>query len=149
MLNAVRRGPASISRSFFILPLHIRPTCTSLSLLSSAPRPNRLSIALTRSLHASTQWRRNATATAREEEMEDADADEAYQEAQNSARLYETTSHSNGSTVQSTLTKFQELADRKLVCKTVVDTITKEMKLETMTEVQSMTIKETLKGVDV
>ena len=81
--------------------------------------------------------------------MEDADVDEAYQEAQHSPRPYEQTSHSNGSTIQSPLTKFQELADQKLVCKTVIDTIIKDMKLETMTEVQSMTIKETLKGVDV
>ena len=81
--------------------------------------------------------------------MEDVDEDEAYQEAQNSARPYETTSRNNPSTTQSTLTKFQDLADQKLVCKTVIDTITKDMKLETMTEVQSMTIKETLKGIDV
>ena len=81
--------------------------------------------------------------------MEDADGDEAYQPAQNSARPYETTSHSNPSTIKSPLTKFQELADQKLVCKTVIDTITNDMNIETMTEVQSMTIKETLKGIDV
>ena len=47
------------------------------------------------------------------------------------------------------ITKFKELAERGLVCQTVVDTLTKDMGLETMTEVQSKTINETLKGIDV
>ena len=47
------------------------------------------------------------------------------------------------------VTKFHELADRNMVCGTVVNTITQGMQLETMTLVQSMTINETLQGVDV
>lgn len=47
------------------------------------------------------------------------------------------------------ITKFHELADQKLVSPVVVDTITKQMGLETMTQVQSLTINETLKGTDV
>lgn len=46
------------------------------------------------------------------------------------------------------VTKFQELADRKMVSKIVVDTVTQEMGLTTMTPVQSLTIGEMLKGVD-
>lgn len=50
---------------------------------------------------------------------------------------------------QEPITKFSELSDRHLVDKKVVQHITKGMGLSTMTEVQSLTINETLKGVDV
>ena len=46
------------------------------------------------------------------------------------------------------VTKFNDLVERGMVCRTVVDTITKAMGLETMTEVQSMTISQSLKGQD-
>jgi ATP-dependent RNA helicase MSS116 len=46
------------------------------------------------------------------------------------------------------ITKFKELEERGLVHRNVVRTITDEMKLETMTEVQSRTINEALKGTD-
>lgn len=46
------------------------------------------------------------------------------------------------------VTKFKELVERGMVCQTVVDTITKAMGLETMTEVQSMTISQSLNGKD-
>lgn len=46
------------------------------------------------------------------------------------------------------VTKFKDLAGRGMVCQTVVDTITKKMALETMTQVQSLTINESLKGQD-
>jgi hypothetical protein len=47
------------------------------------------------------------------------------------------------------VTKFVELAERNMVCKTVVNTIVRDLELETMTHVQSLTINETLKGIDV
>ena len=47
------------------------------------------------------------------------------------------------------VTRFAELHERNLVCRTVVRTLTSEMGLDTMTEVQSKTISETLKGLDV
>lgn len=47
------------------------------------------------------------------------------------------------------VTRFKELAERGMVCDTIVRTITDDMGLETMTQVQSLTINETLKGVDV
>ena len=46
------------------------------------------------------------------------------------------------------VTKFKDLVERGMVCRTVVDTITKVMGLETMTEVQSMTISQSLNGKD-
>lgn len=55
----------------------------------------------------------------------------------------------SGSQIDGQVTLFEELGTRNMVCKTVVDTITQEMGLKTMTQVQSLTINETLKGVDV
>ncbi|KAL8711384.1 MAG: hypothetical protein Q9220_004281 [cf. Caloplaca sp. 1 TL-2023] len=46
-------------------------------------------------------------------------------------------------------TKFKQLGEQKMVCPTVVRTLIEDMKLETMTQVQSLTINETLKGGDV
>ena len=57
--------------------------------------------------------------------------------------------HNQETTKHGPVTRFQELLDRGLVCETVVNTIVKDMGLETMTQVQSMTINETLKGIDV
>ena len=70
-------------------------------------------------------------------------------EAENQSRPHDPISHSIKASSSGLVTKFQELADRKMVSPTVVKTITQEMKLETMTQVQSMTINETLKGIDV
>ncbi|KAI4256705.1 MAG: hypothetical protein L6R42_006061 [Xanthoria sp. 1 TBL-2021] len=47
------------------------------------------------------------------------------------------------------VTRFIELQERGMVCSTVVKTLVEDMKLETMTQVQSLTINETLKGGDV
>ena len=45
--------------------------------------------------------------------------------------------------------KFQDLAERQIVNERVIQTLTRKMGLETMTPVQSLTINEALKGVDV
>lgn len=47
------------------------------------------------------------------------------------------------------ITKFSDLGTSGQVSQVLVDTITGDMKLETMTPVQSQTITETLEGVDV
>lgn len=47
------------------------------------------------------------------------------------------------------ITQFQELADKGLVNERIIYSITQKMNLTTMTDVQRMTIPETLKGVDV
>lgn len=47
------------------------------------------------------------------------------------------------------VTRFDELALRGLVHPNIVDVITRQMKLETMTDVQSRTINEALSGSDV
>ena len=46
------------------------------------------------------------------------------------------------------ITLFSELAERGLVSQPVVDTIVKDMGIKTMTQVQSLTIEELLKGRD-
>ena len=50
---------------------------------------------------------------------------------------------------QDFVTKFADLASRRMVANNVVNTLTNEMKLVTMTPVQSQTIDQTLKGRDV
>ena len=47
------------------------------------------------------------------------------------------------------ITSFQELADRGLVKSELIQPITEGMGISTMTQVQTMTIAETLKGYDV
>lgn len=47
------------------------------------------------------------------------------------------------------VTRFEDLATRGLVHPNIVNTITKSMKLETMTDVQTRTINEALSGIDV
>lgn len=49
----------------------------------------------------------------------------------------------------SRITQFQELATRQLVNPKIIQNITKKMNINTMTEVQSLTIHETLGGDDV
>jgi ATP-dependent RNA helicase MSS116 len=47
------------------------------------------------------------------------------------------------------VTDFKELATRGLVHPNIVNTITKQMRLQTMTDVQARTINEALSGIDV
>lgn len=50
---------------------------------------------------------------------------------------------------QDRITEFEDLAARQLVSPKIINNITKGMNIKTMTEVQSLTINETLKGDDV
>ena len=56
--------------------------------------------------------------------------------------------HSTRAEQHGPVTRFEDLAKGGMVCQTIVDTITKKMGLETMTQVQSLTISESLKGRD-
>jgi len=47
------------------------------------------------------------------------------------------------------ITRFTELGDRGIIDRSVINTLVKKMGLETMTEVQSLTINEAIKGSDV
>ena len=46
------------------------------------------------------------------------------------------------------ITRFEDLARNGVIHRNVIDTITKSMKLETMTSVQSQTINEAAQGID-
>ncbi|MCJ1398000.1 hypothetical protein MMC11_001196 [Xylographa trunciseda] len=150
MLTALRRGPTSLSRSLATLSTSFRP------LLSSVPRqPPRALGKLstqpyTRSFQSTSLWSRHATAAAEAEELlEEELLDEEELDVQDFAQKHDPRSHSSGGSRGAPVTKFQELADRKMVSARVVQTLTQDMKLETMTQVQSLTINETLKGIDV
>lgn len=75
--------------------------------------------------------------------------DEDELEAEELSKPHDPASHGARPLHGGLVTKFQELADRNMVCGTVIKTLTEDMKMETMTQVQSMTINETLKGIDV
>ena len=92
-----------------------------------------------RSLSSAIRPQQRASTRAIEEEIqEEVNAPEPPSESE----IREATQHGP-------VTRFQGLSDRKMVCDTLVKTITRDMGLETMTQVQSMTINETLKGIDV
>lgn len=147
MLNPLRRGPTSVTRSLFAFSNPINCTrCIpyrSLTNTRSLLHPT----SLKRSLHSTSQWRRQASAALELEEEEFLDEDE--EEAEQLSQPHDPSSHEGRPRNGGLVTKFQELADRGMVCKTVIKTLTQDMKLETMTQVQSMTINETLKGIDV
>ena len=147
MLTTIRRGPTFLNRSLALLSTSFQPR-----LSSNSPRPFRLLEQLssqpqTRSFHSTPQWSRNATAAAVAEEktMED---EELFDEEELEQKRDRSSYPSRGSP-GTPVTKFQELGDRKMVSATLIRTLTHDMKLDTMTQVQSMTINEILKGVDV
>ncbi|MCJ1224988.1 hypothetical protein MMC12_001635 [Toensbergia leucococca] len=146
MLTVVRRGSASITK-LLLIPSTSSPCVKSFISRSyrqhatQTPSPH-----LIRFLSTAPQWKqRNALAN---EDLED-----EIVESQIEQKIQSQTPPSDSQTDEAAhhgpVTKFQGLLDRKLVCETVVKTITDVMRLETMTQVQSMTINETLKGIDV
>lgn len=145
MLHAVRRGPASIARPLISATASSRCTRNALprNLRQHAPRIT-FSVAA-RSFGTSPQWRRTATAIA---PLED-EAIEGELEQEVLASTPPSDSQIDEATSHGPVTTFEGLAQRKMVCQTVIDTITRSMGLKTMTQVQSMTINETLKGTDV
>ena len=139
MLNAVRRGPASIARSFVLPSSSSRCIQFITGFKPSLPRPTPISsTSSTRTLSTAPRWNQRLASRELEEQYDD-DFDPPQQKSN---------SQSRNATQQPLITKFQDLATKNMVCQTVIDTITKDMNLETMTLVQSLTIHETLKGSD-
>ncbi|KAL9135370.1 MAG: hypothetical protein Q9175_003446, partial [Cornicularia normoerica] len=93
-----------------------------------------------------SQWRRSYAASAAAVEDE---AIEGEIEQEVSSQTRPSDAQINRAVRHGPVTKFKELAERGMVCQTVVDTITKDMGLETMTQVQTLTITESLKGLDI
>lgn len=145
MLNIVRRGPASATTALFSPSVCLR--CIK------AGRPRNVQQCLsrdlypvaTRSFRSNPQWRRSATATAAYED----EAIDGELEQEVNAEKPPSDAQIDRAINYGPVTKFKELSERGMVCPTVVDTITKGMGLDTMTQVQSLTINETLKGIDV
>lgn len=143
MLTAVRRGPASIARTV-LFPSTSRRCLQSLTTgiscpKSFKPRPT----SAFRAFSTIKPNRQRAALNAREDEIDDEIEEEVHsQRPPSDAQI-------DDATLLGPVTTFQGLSERGLVCNTVVDTITKNMGLTTMTQVQSLTINETLKGIDV
>ncbi|KAF2853264.1 DEAD-domain-containing protein [Plenodomus tracheiphilus IPT5] len=129
MFGAMRRCPATLSRSLSTAAFSSRALRTPLTQSSTALRiplqTSRLANASFAGFHHSTQWQQVAAAEAQQTQAE------------------ENIAH-NGP-----VTTFKELKTRGLVHPNLIDTITNKMRLETMTDVQTRTINEALSGVDV
>ena len=100
----------------------------------------------TRLFGTSVKWNQQQSAAVSSEYEEAAAEEELSQQVH--AQEPPSDSQINGATMQGPVTKFKDLATQGLVCQTVVDTITNDMRLETMTQVQSLTLNESLKGTD-
>ena len=142
MLNIVRRGPASTVPSLLYRSISLRcirttqardvQQCISRGTYAIAPRP----------FGTSTKWRQFAAAAiAQEEEAIQSEVEQTLSPPPNA--------QTKPPTNYGPVTQFKELAERGMVSEIVIDTITRQMGLETMTHVQALTINEILKGQDV
>lgn len=133
MSISIRRGLASAVKQ----PLRsstasqwFRPLCSAYR-----PRPRqvpRVSHNIERTFATTFRLAQSfSQATAQRDELED-HADELQSGSQNEAPI----------------TKFADLGERNLVHPTIVDNLTRQMGLETLTEVQSLTLGESLKSGD-
>jgi ATP-dependent RNA helicase MSS116 len=122
MFGALRRCPARLSRSFSTAAISSGSLRVSSFRATSALRipSSRITSVTTAGFHHSTKWQQIAAA---EEETSTSD--------------------------DGPVTEFSELARRGLVHPSIINTITKQMRLSTMTDVQTQTINEALSGVDV
>ncbi|KAJ4295488.1 hypothetical protein N0V90_007501 [Kalmusia sp. IMI 367209] len=121
MFSALRRCPASLSRNLSTAALSSRVLRASFPHSAGAIRiaAPRVPAISTAAFHQSARWQQVAA--------------QAEQET----------------TQAEPVTRFADLATRGLVHPNIVDTITRQMKLETMTDVQTRTINEALSGVDI
>jgi ATP-dependent RNA helicase MSS116 len=122
MFGAFRRCPATLSRNISSIAVASRTIRTPLTRTSAALRiPSSRIANASAGFHHSAKWQQ----IAQEVEAEQALAEDG------------------------PATTFAELATRGLVHPNIINTITKQMKIETMTDVQQRTINEALSGVDV
>ena len=145
MLNIVRRGPASVAISFYTKQFSLKCIRAARPLDAHHSISQNAFLNAARLFGTSIQLRRSAAATAAYED----EAIEAEIEQEVNAGTPHSDTPIKRAVSHGPVTKFQELADRGMVCNTVVRTIIREMGIETMTPVQSLTINETLKGTDV
>lgn len=126
MFGALRRCPATLARNISTATVSSRVLRTCLSQSSTALRiplqTSRLANASFAGFHHSAKWQQIAA--------EEAEAEQSIKE-------------------DGPVTEFKDLATRGLVHPNLINTITKQMRLTTMTDVQTRTINEALSGVDV
>ena len=138
MLGALRRCPASLPRalsSTALTPRVLRAATFAQS--RAAWRPVSIPELAVAALHQTTRWQQNAAAYAVEAEAE---------RQVNASRPPDT--EIDNVVADGPVTKFHELETRGLVHKNIIRTITQDMGFEAMTEVQSRTINQALKGSD-
>ena len=144
MLNITRRGLSSVARPLFSPSTYSRckrPTHTQ-DLPRCLPRITNLR---TVKLPSSTSgWRRSiATSAAAEDHATEGEIEQEVHSQTPPSDDQIPRAVKNGP-----VTKFAELAERGMVCQTLVKTVTETMGLETMTPVQSLTIAKSLQGQD-
>lgn len=146
MLTALRKAPAAvgIGNALRASPLATNVSRFRPSWYGISSRCQRSSIA-SRLIHISSSRCAVAGAATRvQRDFVDSDIDQSGNASRTSSRSDAHHGSSGGP-----ITEFQELADQGLVQNEIVKAITGDMRLSTMTPVQSLTITETLKGLDV
>ena len=144
MLHTYRRGPASLTRllSSPLIPSICAKATPCLKLSHNPPRT--LTSATLRPFSCVSRLHQAYAQQARREyeEVEDEVADNVRSQRPPSD------SGIDAATKHGPVTKFADLSKRNMVSEQIVKTLTEDMGMVTMTQVQSMTINETLKGVD-
>lgn len=138
MFQVLRRGPALIGRPFLLRSSSIR----CIQSITNRHRPS----AVTRILTAVSEPDRAYSTTQRWAQLAYAQRESALDDFQSQPPASDASTEftdQNGP-----VTKFKDLEKRGMVCRTLVDTVTGKMGLETMTHVQTLTINESLKGID-
>lgn len=135
MFHVLRRGPSSIRRPFFFSSSSIRS-------ITSCHRPS----AVTRILTTVPEPARVYSTTQRWAQLAYAQHELAQDDFQSQPPASDVSAEFADQ--DGPVTKFKDLEKRGMVCRTLVDTVTGKMGLDTMTHVQTLTINESLKGID-
>jgi ATP-dependent RNA helicase MSS116 len=120
MFSACRRGPASISRVLRSVPSTFRISSIRPATASPLTRPSSISNIESRWIHVSSILQSQSAAAP----------------------------NAGIKAGDPLITRFDELVEHDLVHPNIINEITKTMKLETMTEVQTATINTALQGTD-
>lgn len=150
MFNIARRGPASVARSLFSSPTFPRYS-TPAHTRDPQRYFSRTSPSILEAFRSGYEYQRRVAASRRcaaTNAAAEAEAIEGEIEQESVSQTPPSDNQIKKAVQHGSVTKFKDLVDRGMVCGTVVDTITNRMGLETMTQVQSLTITQSLKGKD-
>lgn len=138
MFRVLRRGPTSIGRPVLFPSSSIR----CIQSITNRHRPS----AVTRILTTVSEPTKAYSTTQRWAQLAYAQRESAQDDFQSKPPASDASTEfadQNGP-----VTKFKDLEKRGMVCRTLINTVTGKMGLETMTHVQTLTINESLKGID-